>query len=77
MAEIPEVAALNVTLPWIDVYQEQLQEFMGKDYWLYGIEECRDEIETLIRYSWDQGLLARRLSVEDIFHPATFAVSKT
>lgn len=77
MAEIPEVAALNVTLPWVDVYQEQVQAFMGRDYWRYGIDECRHEIETLIGYAWDQGLLARRLTIEDIFHPATFAVSRT
>jgi 4,5-dihydroxyphthalate decarboxylase len=77
LAEIPEVAALNVSLPWVDVFQEQVQDFMGTDYWPYGIDDCRDEIETLIRYSWEQGLLARQLTVEDIFHPATFAVSKT
>lgn len=77
MAELPEVAALNVTLPWIDVYQQQVQDFMGADYWRYGIDDCRDEIETLIGYAWDQGLLARRLTIEDIFHPATFTVSKT
>ena len=77
MAEIPEVAALNVSLPWIDVFQEEVQGFMGEDYWRYGIDNCRNEIETLIGYSWDQGLLAKRLTVEDIFHPTTFAVSKT
>lgn len=77
LAEIPEVAALNVSLPWIDVFQEQIQDFMGADYWRYGIDGCRDEIETLIRYSWEQGLLARELTIEDIFHPSTFAVSKT
>jgi 4,5-dihydroxyphthalate decarboxylase len=77
MAEIPEVAALNVTLPWVEVFQEEVMNFMGEDYWRYGIDDCRHEIETLIRYSWDQGLLARRLGVEDIFHPSTFAVSKT
>lgn len=77
MAEIPEVAALNVSLPWVDVFQEQVQELMGEDYWRYGIEDCRHEIETLKKYSFEQGLLARELSIEDIFHPATFTVSKT
>ncbi len=77
MAEIPEVAALNVSLPWIDVFQERVQGFMGEDYWRYGIDGCRHEIETLMRYSWEQGLLARALSIEDIFHPATFSTSKT
>ena len=77
MAELPEVAALNVTLPWADVFQAQVRDLMGADYWRYGIDDCRHEIETLIRYSFEQGLLARRLAIEDIFHPATFAVSKT
>ena len=77
MAEIPEVAALNVTLPWVDVFQAEIQELMGADYWRYGVEDCRHEIATLIGYSFDQGLLARRLTLEDIFHPATFTVSKT
>ena len=77
MKELPEVAALNVTLPWVDVYQEEIQKFMGTDYWRYGIDPCRHEIDTLISYAWEQGLLARRLALEDIFHPATFSVSKT
>ena len=77
MSELPEVAALNVTLPWVDVYQEEIQKFMGTDYWRYGIDPCRHEIETLIGYAWEQGLLARRVTMEDIFHPATFSVSKT
>ena len=42
-----------------------------------GIDDCRHEIETLIGYSFAQGLLARKLTVEDIFHPATFTVSRT
>ena len=77
MSEHPEVAALNVTLPWVDVYQEEIQKFMGTDYWRYGIDPCRHEIETLIGYAWEQGVLARRVTMEDIFHPATFSVSKT
>ncbi|MGE3936369.1 MAG: ABC transporter substrate-binding protein, partial [Rhodospirillaceae bacterium] len=41
MQEIPEVAALNVTLPWVEVFQEEVQRLMGDDYWRYGIAECR------------------------------------
>lgn len=76
MREIPEVAALNVTLPWVEVYQEEVQRLMGEDYWRYGIAECRHEIETLMRYSHAQGLLPRPLTVEELFCESTFELSK-
>ncbi|MGE0748367.1 MAG: ABC transporter substrate-binding protein [Rhodospirillales bacterium] len=76
MQEIPEVAALNVTLPWVEVFQEEVQRLMGDDYWRYGIAECRHEIETLMRYSHAQGLLPRPLTVEELFCESTFELSK-
>lgn len=76
MEEIPEVAALNVTLPWVEVFQEEVQGLLGEDYWRYGIAECRHEIETLVGYSFAQGLLPRRPTVEELFCESTFEVSK-
>jgi len=76
MQEIPEVAALNVTLPWVEVFQEEVQRLMGDDYWRYGIADCRHEIETLMRYSHAQGLLPRPLTVEELFCESTFELSK-
>jgi 4,5-dihydroxyphthalate decarboxylase len=41
------------------------------DLFPYGVAANRELIETMIDYSFEQGLTKRRLSVEEIFHPAT------
>jgi len=49
---------------------------MGGDFWRYGIEECRHEIEALARYSHSHGLSERLLTPEDLFAESTFDISK-
>lgn len=60
---------LSCTLPWLTWEREQLKEIFGPDWWPYGIEANRHVLEHLIRYMDEQGLLARRLTVEEIFAP--------
>jgi hypothetical protein len=38
-------------------------------------ENARD-IETLARYSFEQGLATRTLTAQEIFHPSVFEISK-
>ncbi len=60
---------LASTLPWLPWEREQLREIFGPDWWPYGIEENRHVLEHLIRYMGEQGLLARPLTVEEVFVP--------
>jgi 4,5-dihydroxyphthalate decarboxylase len=60
---------LASTLPWLSWEREQLREIFGPDWWPYGIEPNRHVLEHLIRYMGEQGLLARQLTVEEIFAP--------
>ena len=76
LEEVREIAALNVTLPWVEAEALETRAFMGDDYWRYGIAECAHEIETITRYSYDQGLSVRKLTAEDLFAPSTFEISK-
>lgn len=73
---VREIAALNVTLPWVEAEALETRALMGADYWRYGVGECAHEIEALARYSYDQGLSERRLTAEDLFAPSTFEISK-
>ena len=43
---------------------------MGENYWPYGIEAHRKELDRVMRYTHEQGL-AKRVRVEEVFHPAT------
>jgi 4,5-dihydroxyphthalate decarboxylase len=49
---------------------EATQVMMGADFWPYGIEANRDILDTQIRWSHQQGLIPRRLAIEELFVPA-------
>jgi 4,5-dihydroxyphthalate decarboxylase len=58
-----------VSLPWFGYELEQTRELMGDNYWPYGIEPNRKTLETLFRYSYEQGLASRELTIEELFLP--------
>ena len=74
--DIAKTAALSVALPWVAQELQDTVQLMGADYWRYGIEECRHEIEALARYSHNDGLSERLLTPEDLFAVSTFDISK-
>ncbi len=71
-AELEQVAALKVSLPWLTSELERTRALMGRDYWSYGLEPNRHVLETFVRYAHEQGLAERRLDVEELFAPETF-----
>ncbi|MHC4701841.1 MAG: ABC transporter substrate-binding protein [Planctomycetota bacterium] len=60
-----------ISLPWIAQEIEETRALMGENYWPYGIEPNRKALEALFRYSYEQGLAARKLTIEELFHPST------
>ena len=59
------------SLPWYGQEFEETKELMGKNFWPYGIEPNRKTLETLFRYSHEQGLSSRELTIEELFHTST------
>ena len=76
MRDVRDVNALLVTLPWLVAEAEATAALMGADFWRYGAHENALEIEALTRYAYEQGLVSRKLSIEDLFAPSTVDVSK-
>lgn len=58
-----------VSLPWAGAELEETRELMGENYWPYGIEPNRRALEALFRYSHEQGLAGRELTIEELFLP--------
>ena len=50
------------------LFEEERQAF-GADPWPHGIEKNRANLERFIGYSLDQGLMDKKLEVEDLFAP--------
>jgi 4,5-dihydroxyphthalate decarboxylase len=71
MAELTDPVVLATTLPWQIAELETTQALMGEDYWPYGLEPNRKVIETLMRYSCEQGLAERSVPIESLFVPST------
>ncbi len=76
MIDLLDVNALMVTLPWLSAETHATQQVMGNDFWRYGVDESRHEIEALCQYLHEQGLTDRKVSVEELFVPATMDMSK-
>lgn len=70
-AELGDVTALAVTLPWLAAEVEDTRARMGADWWPYGVEPNRHALETLARYAHEQGVTRRRLAVEELFAAST------
>ena len=55
----------------LDPDSEETKKLMGNNFWPYGIEANRKALETLFRYSYEQGLAQKQLSIEELFHEST------
>lgn len=65
--ELGQVAYFYVMLPWLIDHLAETRRVMGDDYWSYGIAANRKVLGTMCRYSFEQGLSARQLTVEELF----------
>jgi len=75
-ADLETTTSLKVTLPWVTQEFEETRALMGENYWPYGIEPNRKELELVMRYVHEQGLVKRRLKFEELFHPSTLKLKE-
>ena len=76
MHDVRDINALLVTLPWLIAEAEESVALMGEDFWRYGVKENAKEIDALTRYAFEQGLVSRKLSLEELFPPSVIEVSR-
>ena len=69
LARLAVHQALPVMLPWMTAETEATQALMGQDFWPHGIDANRDMLETQIGWSFTQGLIPRRLTLDKLFAP--------
>jgi 4,5-dihydroxyphthalate decarboxylase len=68
--ELRLVNVLRVSLPWIAAEAEAQIAAMGGNPWPYGFARNRDEIAAMIRFAVADGLAAREIAPETLFHPS-------
>ncbi len=70
-------AWLKDSLPWFGQEFEETRALMGDNYYSYGIEPNRKTLEALFRYSYQQGLCSRELTIEELFEPGSLELTES
>jgi 4,5-dihydroxyphthalate decarboxylase len=76
-ANMETTTSLKVTLPWVTQEFEDTRRLMGENYWAYGIEANRKELELVMRYVYEQGLVKSPLQFEELFHASTLQLTES
>ena len=76
MQQLAQIGHLASSLPWSVFEYDRLRKVMGEDFWSYGVHDNRHVLETLARYSYEQGLSSRKLGVDELFVRSTYDLSK-
>jgi 4,5-dihydroxyphthalate decarboxylase len=70
VADLSLVNVLRASLPWIAAEAEAQTRIMGGDPWPYGFRRNREEVGAMIRFAVADGLAAREIAPEHLFHPS-------
>ena len=61
-----------VPLAWYQEAWEEQEQLLGPDPWEYGLTDANSRnFETLVGYSHEQGLISRRLPLDELFLPVS------
>jgi 4,5-dihydroxyphthalate decarboxylase len=59
-----------VPLAWVRTAWEEQAELLGPDPWAYGMGEAnRSNLETILRYTHEQGMIAKPIPLDALFAP--------
>jgi 4,5-dihydroxyphthalate decarboxylase len=68
---LADTSATKVTMPFVEDTLTRAHSFMGPDIWTYGATQNAHVLEAFVRQHHQQGLSARQVGLEELFHPAT------
>jgi 4,5-dihydroxyphthalate decarboxylase len=71
-----KAAWFKESLPWFGQEFEETRALMGNNYYSYGIEPNRKTLKALFRYSYQQRLCNRELTIEELFEPASIELTE-
>ena len=76
LARLADTSATKVTLPFVEEQLKAARELLGPDFWSYGFSPNRAVLEHFLAHHHRQGLSARLVTPEELFHPATLEAHK-
>jgi len=72
LERLRNTSVLACALPWLMSDLEEIEEVFGDEHWPYGIAKNKALLERMTQASFEQGLSARKLDVEELFAEETW-----
>ena len=76
LALLGDTSATKVTLPFVEEQLRAARQLMGHDFWSYGLAPNRLVLQRFLERHHAEGLSARLLTPEELFHPASLETHK-
>lgn len=64
-----------LSISWASALLDEQRALMGHDYWAYNVESNRRPLESALEWANEQGVTARKLSVDELFVPEAAALA--
>ena len=69
---LADTSATKVTMPFVEDNLHRARQLMGSsEIWTYGLLGNENVLKTFLRFHHAQGLSPRKVSINELFHPAT------
>ena len=68
---VNDVSPYKISLAWFREPVKEQQQILGDDPWPFGLARNRKTVETLAQYLFEQGLIKKKPSIEELFTPNT------
>ena len=76
LSKLGDTSAAKVTLPFVEDQLRAARLLMGEDFWSYGLPANRDVLNRFLQRHHAEGLSARLLTPEELFHPASLELHR-
>ncbi|HEX9557294.1 MAG TPA: ABC transporter substrate-binding protein, partial [Reyranella sp.] len=76
LRHLGDTAATKATLPFVEEQLRDARALMGPDFWSYGLAPNRHVLDAFLRHHHDQGLSARVVRADELFHASTHETVK-
>jgi len=57
----------KVTLAWFMHYWEEQKRILGPDPWVYGLKENQANLESMVSFAHEQGLIPKKFKLSELF----------
>ncbi|MPZ86579.1 MAG: 4,5-dihydroxyphthalate decarboxylase [Nitriliruptorales bacterium] len=70
---LADLNASRFPVPWLRDHLKDVERLFGGDPFPYGVEANRATVGKFLQFSYEQGVAARQLEVDDLFAPQTLS----